>query len=223
MPAEPRAIGSVVSVNVGRPRSVMWQGHEVRSAIWKSPAMGRVPVRDDHMDGDDQADRKVHGGPDKAVYAYDLADYAWWAGQLGRELAPGSFGENLTVATVDPLGDAIVGERWQAGSCQLEVCQPRLPCSKLAMRMGDPLFVKRFADAGRPGAYLRIVQPGDVGAGDPITLLSRPDHSVSVRLVAQARLGDHHLAAQIAAADALPESVKRWVKDRLADDGVEPS
>ncbi|MEP6753726.1 MAG: MOSC domain-containing protein [Candidatus Dormiibacterota bacterium] len=194
----------------------------MRTAIFKAPASGRVAIRGVNLEGDDQADRSVHGGRDKAVYAYSAADYAWWGASLGSEPAPGTFGENVTVAMVGALGDAIVGERWLVGTSQLEVCQPRLPCYKLGMRMGDPMFVKRFAAAGRPGSYLRIVQPGDVGSGDLITLLHRPDHKVSVGLVGRALLGNHDLAAQLAVADALPEWLMEWVQDRLSDGGLEP-
>jgi MOSC domain-containing protein YiiM len=207
-------IGSVQSVNVGRPLTVPWQGREVTSAIWKVPVAGRVPVRGVNLDGDDQADRRVHGGPDKAVYSYSFEDYAWWEVELGVQMPSGTFGENLTVR-IDALGDALVGERWLVGSCELEVCQPRLPCYKLGMKMGDPMFVRRFGDAGRPGAYLRIVRDGDVAAGDEISIVSRPDHDVSVRLVSRALLGDHDLAPQLLAVSGLPEALQRWARDRL--------
>jgi MOSC domain-containing protein YiiM len=208
------AIGSVQSVNLGRPRAVEWQGRPVTSAIWKVPVTGLVPVRGANLYGDEQADRRVHGGPDKAVYAYSAEDYAWWEGELGWRLSPGTFGENLTVS-LDSLGDALVGERWLVGSCELEVCQPRLPCYKLGMKMGDPNFLRRFGDAGRPGAYLRIIRDGDVAAGDEICLVSRPHHDVSVRLVSQALLGDHDLAPHLLEAQALPEALHRWARERL--------
>ena len=129
------------------------------SAIGKAPVEGRVRVEGVNVEGDDQADRRVHGGPDKAVYAYAREDAAFWAGELGRELGPGAFGENLTTEGLDVSG-AVVGERWRIGDVELEVCQPRLPCNKLALRMGEPLMVKRFAQASRPGAYLRIAVEG---------------------------------------------------------------
>jgi MOSC domain-containing protein YiiM len=207
-------IGSVQSVNVGRLRTAPWQGREVTSAIWKVPVIGRVPVSGFNVEGDEQADRRVHGGPDKAVYAYSAEDYAWWEVELGRQMPSAIFGENLTVR-IDALGDALVGERWLVGSCELEVCQPRLPCYKLGMKMGDPMFVRRFGDAGRPGAYLRIIREGDVAAGDEISIVSRPDHHVSVRLVSRALLGDHDLAPQLLAASGLPEQLKRWARERM--------
>ena len=207
-------IGSVQSVNVGRPRTVRWQGREVTSAIWKMSVTGRVPVRGVNVEGDEQADLRVHGGPDKAVYTYSADDYAWWEVELGRRMPSGVFGENLTLR-IDALGDAVVGERWLVGSCELEVCQPRLPCYKLGMKMGDPMFVRRFGDAGRPGAYLRIVRDGDVAAGDEISMVSRPEHDVSVLLVSRALLGDHDLAPQLLAASGLPEPLQRWARERM--------
>ena len=161
--------GRLVSVNVGAVRTVEWHGRTVTTAIWKAPVEGRIAVRGVNLAGDDQADRRVHGGPDKAVYAYSAEDYAWWSVELGRELGPGTFGENLTVDGVD-LGASIIGTRWRVGTTELEVAQPRQPCFKLGMRMGDAEFVDRFRDAERFGAYLRIVREGDVGAGDEITV-----------------------------------------------------
>ena len=114
MSSEP--IGLVVSVNVGQPREVRWHGRTVTTAIWKQPVSGRIPAADVNLDGDDQADRRVHGGPTKAIYAYAAEDYQWWADGLGSPLEPGTFGENLTVAGTD-LNAAVVGERWQ-GDCR---------------------------------------------------------------------------------------------------------
>src|SRR5215210_1728610 len=162
----------VASVNVGRPRQLsVRRGRPLMSAIGKAPVDGRVHVARINVEGDEQADRRVHGGPDKAVYAYAAEDTAWWARELGRELGPGAFGENLTVEGVDVTG-AVIGERWRVGSVELEVCQPRFPCFKLGLRMGDPTFLKRFTLAGRPGAYLRIRAEGDLGGGDPVEIVS---------------------------------------------------
>src|SRR4029079_17647984 len=133
--------GVVVSVNVGLPRTVEWFGRQVTTAIWKEPVADAVAVRGVNLAGDDQADRRVHGGVDKAVYAYATEDYEWWAKQLGTALAPGTFGENLTVAGVH-LGSRVVGEQWRVGTARLEVAQPRLPCFKLGIRMGDASFVE---------------------------------------------------------------------------------
>jgi MOSC domain-containing protein YiiM len=128
------------------------------------------------------ADRSVHGGPDKAVYAYAAEDLAWWAEALDRPVQPGTFGENLTTVGMD-LAGAVVGERWAVGTTVLEVTQPRIPCYKLGIRMGDPQFPRRFAAAGRPGAYLRIIDGGAIAAGDTIRVISRPTHDVTVGLI----------------------------------------
>ncbi len=138
--------GRLVSVNVGRPRTFPWRDGVVTTSIWKSPVTGRIAVRGVNLSGDDQSDRDAHGGPDKAVYAYATADYAFWHAQLGRQLDPGTFGENLTIDGLDVSG-ALVGERWQIGSALFEVSQPRVPCYKLGIRMADPEFPRRFAAA----------------------------------------------------------------------------
>ncbi|MBN9622927.1 MAG: MOSC domain-containing protein [Actinobacteria bacterium] len=166
----------------------------VKTAIWKYPVEGRVQVRGVNLDGDRQADLSVHGGPDKAVYAYAIEETRLWEEELGRELGAGALGENLTTEGIDVSG-AVLGERWRGGTTVLEVVQPRLPCFKLGLRMGDPGFLRTFARASRPGAYLKIIEEGELGAGDAIAvdLGGRPDHGVSVRLVADAMLVDHTL------------------------------
>lgn len=169
----------VLSVNVGAVREVLWRGETVTTAIWKSPVDGRVAIRGVNLDGDDQADRQVHGGRDKAVYAYAREDYDAWRDRHDVATTPGQFGENLTVEGVD-LRQAVVGEQWEVGSALLEVAQPRLPCFKLGIRMNDPRFPKRFQAEGRMGAYFRIVREGDVGAGDAIAIVSRPEHGVTL-------------------------------------------
>jgi MOSC domain-containing protein YiiM len=170
----------IVSVNVGRPRLVEWHGRSVKTAIFKEPVEGPVLASDVNLSGDDQADRRVHGGPDKSVYAYAAADYAWWESQLGKPLGPGTFGENLTTDGID-LGQSRIGDRWHVGEAVFEVAQPREPCFKLGIRMGDAAFVGRFEEARRPGAYLRIVQPGLVAAGDAIVVV--PAALPAIRLV----------------------------------------
>jgi MOSC domain-containing protein YiiM len=208
----------VLSVNVGRPQQVAVQrGRPVMSAIGKSPVDGRVKVAGVNVEGDDQADRRVHGGPDKAVYAYAWEDTLWWSQELGleRPLPPGMFGENLTVAGVDVTG-AIVGERWRIGTVELEVCQPRLPCAKLGHRFGDQRMVQRFALAGRPGAYLRIVTEGELGAGDEVHITHRPSHGVTVAQVSRAILLDEDGLAAAAQAPELPAALSRWMLERAA-------
>jgi MOSC domain-containing protein YiiM len=208
-------MATVLSVNVGQVRAIQVSDRVITTAIWKDPVDGRIPLAGVNFAGDDQADRTVHGGPDKAVYAYASEDTAWWERELGRALGPGTFGENLTVRGVD-LTNARIGERWAVGSAILEVRQPRLPCFKLALRMDDPLFVKRFAAAGRPGAYFGILQEGDVGAGDEMELIERPDHDVTVGLIAHVYLREHHRAGELLVAPALPAGWRDWVLGRAA-------
>jgi MOSC domain-containing protein YiiM len=206
-------MASVVSVNVGLPRAVELEGRSITTAIWKQPVAGRVAVRGVNVAGDDQADRSVHGGADKAVYAYAREDTDWWEAELGRPLEDGTFGENLTVRGLD-VSNSLVGERWRIGTAVLEVSQPRLPCFKLGLRMGDPRFVKRFASALRPGAYLRIVREGEIRAGDQIEVMHRPAHEITIELIARAYLRDHELAPRLLEAPELPEGWREWVAKR---------
>jgi MOSC domain-containing protein YiiM len=206
----------VVSVNVGTPQQIaVRRGRPLMSAIGKQPVEGPVRVAGVNLAGDDQADRRVHGGPDKAVYAYAAEDAAWWARELDRDLPPGMFGENLTTEGADVSG-AVVGERWRIGTVELEVCQPRLPCAKLGTRFGDLTMVRRFAEASRPGAYLRIVTEGELQAGDEVHLLSRPGHGVTVRRVSDAILLDETQLGPAAAAPELPRGLASWMAERAA-------
>jgi MOSC domain-containing protein YiiM len=195
---------TVASVNVGIPRTVEWHGRSVTSAIWKQPVTGPVAVAGVNLDGDDQADRRVHGGEHKAVYAYASEDYTWWAGVLGEELAPGTFGENLTLAGVD-TAELVVGETWQAGTATLRVTEPRLPCFKLGMRMGDAAFVDRFGAARRSGSYFAVAHAGAVAAGDAFRRLDTPADRLTIAEVVAAyedgapdglrRLAEHPLVS----------------------------
>jgi MOSC domain-containing protein YiiM len=207
----------LLSVNVGKPKQIgVRRGRPQMSAIGKAPVAGRVKVEGVNLAGDDQADRRVHGGPDKAVYAYAAEDIAWWARELNRDdLPPGVFGENLTTEGVD-VTNALIGERWRIGTVELEVCQPRFPCYKLGLRFGDPLMVKRFAHAGRPGAYLRIVTEGELQAGDQVDITHRPSHQVTIAQVSRAVLLDDDELEAAAAAPELPESLSRWMLERAA-------
>ena len=199
---DPAVVARVLSVNVGSVRVVEWRDREVTTAIWKSPVAGRVALRGVNLAGDDQADRSVHGGPDKAVYAYAREDYDFWRDEEGMETPPGLFGENLTVEGLD-LSAALAGERWSVGTAVLEVAQPRLPCFKLGIRVGDPRFVKRFLAASRMGAYLRVVREGDVGAGDLVLVTDRPAHGVTLRDMTEA-LQDRGKAAALLRVPRLP-------------------
>jgi MOSC domain-containing protein YiiM len=207
--------GVVESVNVGTPREVPWRGGTVTTAIWKNPVAGRVRVRGVNVDGDRQANLEDHGGVDKALYAYAAEDLEWWAGQLGRELPAGSFGENLTVRGLDVSG-AVVGERWRAGGTLLEVSQPRTPCFKLGIRMGSQRFPSRFAAAGRPGAYLRILTEGEVAAGDPVQVVHRPGHGLTVAEVSRIYFTDHAAASRLLQVPELAGTWRRWA-ERVTD------
>ena len=192
----------VVSLNVGTIRDVDWRGGVVRTGIWKHSVDGPIELRGVNFVGDDQADRTVHGGVDKAVYAYAIEDYDFWAGREAFPISAGLFGENLTVRGLD-LSGALVGERWRVGTALLEVAQPRLPCYKLGIRVDDSRFLKRFQQALRPGAYLRIIEEGAIQAGDRIQVIERPSHTVTMRLMVES-LDDESKARAIQAAPKLP-------------------
>jgi len=205
------ADGEILSVNVGGMREFEYNGRVVKSGIWKFPVSGRVMVRGVNLDGDDQADRSVHGGPDKAIYVYAVEDQRWWQGEIDRALQYGEVGENLTTHGIDVTG-ALVGERWRIGSCLFEVSEPRVPCWKLGARMGDPRFLKRFAEAGRPGTYVRIIEEGDIGAGDEIQVVARPEHDVSIGDVVRIYTRDQHEAMRLLAVPKLPEAWIEWAR-----------
>lgn len=199
----------VVSVNVGRTRQFEYEKLAVQSAIWKSPVTGRIAVRGVNLDGDEQADRRAHGGPDKAVYAYAIEDTHWWEQQVGQPLSYGNFGENLTTQGID-VNNALIGEHWEIGSTVLEVSEPRVPCWRLGVRMNDKLFPRRFTEALRPGSYLRIVAEGDVGAGDEIRIIERPNHTMTIRDVFRIYTRDHAEVKSLLSIPQLSDSWKRW-------------
>jgi MOSC domain-containing protein YiiM len=200
---------TIVSVNVGRTRQFEYEERAVQSAIWKNPVTGRIAVRGVNLDGDEQADRRAHGGPDKAVYAYAIEDTRWWEKQIGRPLSYGNFGENLTTQGID-VNDALIGEHWKIGTTVLEVSEPRVPCWRLGVRMNDKLFPRRFTEALRPGSYLRIVVEGDVGAGDEIRIIERPNHTMTIRDVFRIYTRDHAEVETLLSIPQLSESWKRW-------------
>jgi MOSC domain-containing protein YiiM len=206
--------GKVVSVNVGLPREFEYNGRPARSAIWKSPVSGRIAVRGVNLAGDDQADREAHGGPDKAIYAYAIEDSRWWAHEIGRSLSHGEFGENLTTEGIE-VNNALVGERWAIGTAVLEVSEPRVPCWRLGVRMNDKLFPRRFTEALRPGPYLRIVVEGDLGAGDAIRVVGKPDHDLTIRDVFRIFTRDRDEVPRLLEVPQMSESWKRWARDWL--------
>ncbi len=184
----------IVSVCVGAAKEKSWRGEAVRTAIWKSPVDSAV-IGPLGLSGDEQADRAVHGGPDKAVYAYSAEHYPWWKKNLpGVELSYGVFGENLTVSGWDDAG-ACLGDLYRAGTAELLAIQPRLPCAKLALRFQDPAMVKRFAQSLRLGVYFRVAKPGTVAPGDAFEKIS--EHPMRFPIYDFARLYfDPELTAQ---------------------------
>jgi len=212
---------NIVSVNVGLPREVSWHGRRVLTGIFKEPAAGRIFARKMNLDGDAQADLSVHGGEDKAVYCYPAEHYAYWRGELGRDLAMGMFGENLT--TEGLLENTVhVGDRFRVGAAELEITQPRLPCYKLGVRFGSDDMVKRFLASGRTGFYASVRREGELGAGDLIEEAARDPLGVPVsdltRLYVAKRYGQEELDAvrRALAARALPESWKAYFRERIS-------
>lgn len=160
----------IVSVNVGRPQETEYRGRMIQTGIFKKPVSGPVRIGHLNLEGDEQADLRLHGGPDKAVYIYPAAHYALWSEELRRPLPYGQFGENLTVEGV--LESSVrVGDVFQAGTALLQVTQPRFPCYKLGIRMGDLRFIRRFLFSGRTGFYTRVLREGQVATGNALTLV----------------------------------------------------
>ena len=199
----------VVSVQIGRAQERHWGGRRVRTAIDKREVLGRIAVDVTGVSGDQQADLTVHGGPDKAVYAYSREDAAFWARELARDVRAGSFGENLAVAELDVTG-AVIGERWAIGSTLFEVRRPRFPCHKFAAFWQVPHLVKRFTAAARPGAYLGVIGSGDVGAGDEVRIVHRPTHGVTLGEVFRARTLERDLVPRLLEAPELPDHIRTW-------------
>lgn len=177
----------LLSVSVGTPKEVAYvdrKGHELTTTtgIFKTPVEGRVMLRRTNLDGDGQADLEAHGGVDKAVYVYSKENYEFWATELGRDdfAAAGQFGENFTVQGMSDE-EVCVGDRFHVGGALVEVTQPRVPCFKLAVLMGIEGFQKQFAAACRTGFYLRVLEEGDVGAGDAIERAGEGPVRMSVR------------------------------------------
>lgn len=186
------------------------------TAIDKRPVAHRVRVFAHGLDGDTQYDTRHHGGVDQAVYAYAAEDYAWWSAELGRELAPGIFGENLTTAGLDVTG-AVIGERWRVGDeVELVVRSPRIPCRTFAGWLGEDHWVKRFTAHGASGAYLAVAREGTVAAGDVVEVLARPSHGATVGDLFAVLSGDREPArlARLNAAtdDLVPESRERLAR-----------
>jgi MOSC domain-containing protein YiiM len=175
----------LISVCVGVPQEAEWKGKSVSTGIFKQPVDGRVMMRSLNLDGDRQADLTVHGGLEKAVYAYPMEHYAYWRQEFPEETLPwGAFGENLTVEGLLE-SEVNIGDRFRIGTAEVMVTQPRFPCFKLNLKFGRDDMVKRFLNSRLSGIYFSVVQEGEVGAGDEITLVSRDKNNVTVADIVQ--------------------------------------
>lgn len=200
----------LVSVNVGLPREVMAGTRLVRTSIFKSPVAGRVPIRNHNLAGDQQSDLSVHGGPDKAIYAYPHEHYVYWREQLGdTDLQPGQFGENLTLEGVLER-EVHVGDRLRVGSAALVVTQPRMPCFKLGIRFDRPDMVKRFLDSRRSGFYLAVETEGDLGAGDTVEVVERHPAALSIPELLRMYLNEGVDPDRVRDAIAIPALPDEW-------------
>jgi MOSC domain-containing protein YiiM len=200
----------LLSVNVGQPREVSFRGRTARTSIWKAPVPGRVRVAGVNLDGDRQSDLSVHGGPDKAVYAYPSEHYPFWQAQYPEmELGWGSFGENFSLEGLLE-SEARAGDRLRIGSAEFVVTQPRLPCFKLGLRFNRPAMEKRFLASRRTGFYLGIAREGEVGAGDEAALLERPAGSLTIIELVDLYLDPLAGEAELRRALALPALSAAW-------------
>ncbi|CAN5397888.1 MOSC domain-containing protein [soil metagenome] len=205
----------ILSVNVALPQSVEWAGRTITTGIFKQSIQGAVSLDLLNFAGDGQADLTVHGGPDKAVYAYDSLHYAHWQHQIERaDWAPGLFGENLTTEGLLE-SEVRIGDLFRVGSALLRAVQPRFPCYKLNVRFNNPGMTRHFAREGRSGIYFRVIEPGAVQAGDAITLLEAANTDITIQTVFQIVLAhqtDADLLARVVALPHLPDSLKRMFK-----------
>lgn len=211
----------VMSVNIGLPRKVVWQGQSVTTGIFKEPVDGRIALRTLNLDGDRQADLRVHGGRYKAVYCYSLTHYDYWRKELpGRELPMAIFGENFTL---DEFAEESIylGARYSIGSAEVVVTQPRLPCCKLGIRFEADDMVKRFFASRRTGFYVAVTREGEVGAGDEMTAVHREPNSVPVSEITRLYAEKQYTGANADAVqrallvEALPESWKAYFRKRV--------
>ncbi|KOU57948.1 sulfurase [Streptomyces sp. MMG1533] len=219
----------LLSVNLGRAKAVPYTDQpEGLTGIDKKPTSGPVKVSApgpkgvgaSGLAGDTVCDTRHHGGDDQAVYAVAREDLDDWERELGRTLANGAFGENLTTEGVDVSG-ALIGERWRVGSVVLEVSSGRIPCLTFQGHVGEQRWVKRFTQKGASGAYLRVIQPGEIRAGDRMEIVHRPDHDVTVALVFRAITTERHLQPRLlAAGEALHSEVQEWARQYVAKHGA---
>jgi MOSC domain-containing protein YiiM len=215
--------GRVISVNLAVPEASTAKRVGI-TGINKQPVDHPVRVRPpgpktiglhSGLVGDQIFDIEHHGGDDQAVYAYAREDYDWWERELNRELPGGIFGENLTLADVDVNG-AVIGETWRIGDeLVLQTTFGRIPCATFQAKMAEPQWVKKFARENRPGAYLRVVTPGDVRSGDPVEVLERPAHAVTIADGFRAWMTEPERLAELLEVDGLPEGLKDDIRRKL--------
>jgi len=205
----------IVSLNVSLPRPALYRDRFFDTGIFKTPVQGRLAVRGDNLEGDGQADLSVHGGPDKAVYAYPSEHYAYWREILGLDLEWGGFGENLTTEGLDEASVRI-GDRYRIGTALFKVTQPRLPCFKLAMKLGRDDIVDLFRASGRSGFYLAVVEEGGLGPGDAIELVEPGAGAVTVAEVnrLERESGDSDLLERVLSAPDLSASRREHFEKR---------
>lgn len=208
----------LTSIQVGLPREVSWQGSRVTTGIFKEPVTGPVTVRALNLDGDAQADLSVHGGPDKAVYAYPVEHYEYWRNELpGMNLPYGMFGENFTTEGLLEK-EVNIGDRFRVGGVELVITQPRVPCYKLAVKFGRADILKRFLASRRSGFYFAVLREGEVQAGDEIERLSRGGNGLSVddivRLYAFER-DDLETLRRAVVDETLPEGWRGYFRHQL--------
>jgi MOSC domain-containing protein YiiM len=208
----------ILSVNVGLPREVIWKGKTVITGIFKEPVSSRVRVRSLNLDGDEQADLSVHGGLDKAVYAYPYEHYDEWRAELPDVDFPmGVFGENLTITGLTEE-DVKIGDRFRVGSVELQVTQPRMPCYKLGIRFARPEMVQRMFTNYRSGFYFAVVQEGEVEAGDRLERISQENHNITVADIFQLytrKKPDLELMQRAAQLEALPQSWREYFQKQI--------
>ncbi len=208
----------IVSLNVGLPREVTWQGKIVTTGIFKNPVAGRVMLRTLNLDGDGQADLTVHGGITKAVYAYPSEHYEFWRAELpGTDLPNGMFGENLTTEALLEK-DVYIGDRFQVGEAELKVTEPRMPCYKLGIKFGRPDIIKRFLASRRTGFYFAVVRQGTVGAGDAFKFVEREQEKISIADITRLYAFEKDDAESLRAAievESLPGSWKGYFRNQL--------
>ena len=200
----------LLSVNISQAKTAIYHGRQVATGIYKEAITGRVKVGRRTIDGDRQVDSRVHGGVDKAVYAYPHEHYAPWQAELGRDdFAFGQFGENLT--TLGLLEDAVhIGDRFRIGAALFEVSQPRVPCFKLAMKMGDNTIPKRLIESQRCGFYFRVIEEGEIGAGDAIDRVTNDPMGISVQYIYHLYFNDKNNKSEIARMLEHPRLSGEW-------------